>query len=293
MRTLLLALLFLGCSTSTPAQLSTTSSATTFADAETEDFAVRAALLDPRCYAMIGVDPATDALDVTVPAGRGWWVTNAFAVYYGDPIDVAQDVFPLTRRAGFIRPLDSRRPLELGAGTRVRNAVGIHLAYLLYCDPAAVWALDARYTADPRGLYYGRLARLRTLPTEMVVLEATAGGAINDDVHADLPAAPLLITSASVYDTSWVTVGCPGWPSPANVLNEINNAHGVRFGESIEQPLPACGPRVAMEKGNAGAVLGPSATLAQVIGAISSDPAVAFPQHGSGSLTYQLLPEDW
>jgi hypothetical protein len=284
-----IAIFFAGCTTTAAAvqQLAVIA-------AELEDFAVRAALLDPRCcYAMAGVDPATDALDVTIPVGHAWEVTNAFAVYYGDPIDVAQDRFPLTRRAGFVRPLDARRPLELGAGTRIRNAIGIHQAYLLFCDPAEVWALDARYSADPRALYFGRLARLRTIPTEMVVLEATAGGAINDDVHADLPAVPLIVTSASVYDASWVTIGCPGWPAPSNVLNEINNAHGVRFGESILQPMPACGPRVALEKGNAGAALPAGATLGQVIGAVSSDPAVAMPQHGSGSLTFQRLPSDW
>lgn len=269
--------------------LGAATSATSALDPETEQWAIAAALLDPRCYTMAGT--SAGGLDLTVPDGHAWHVVNAFAIYYGEPIDVAQDAFPLTRRTGFLRPLDARRPLVLGAGTRIRSNRLINTAYLLYCDPRAVWDVDARYAADPRGLYFERRQRLRTLPTQMVALEATAGGAIDDDLHADLPAAPLLITSASVYDASWVTVGCPGWASPANVLDEINNEHGVRFAESIEMPFPGCGARVALEKGTLGDTWGPAASAVGV--SVSSSPAIALPQHGSGSLTYVLLPEAW
>lgn len=257
--------------------------------AETEDYAIRAAMLDPACYTMAGT--AAGGLDVTVPTGHSWHVTNAFAVYYGDPISVSQDAFPLTRRTGFLRPLDARRELTLGAGTRIRSNTGINLAYVLYCDPADLWASDSRYTTDPRGLYYERLQLLRTIPTESVALEATGGGAITDEIHAALPAVPLILTSASVYDASWVTAGCPAWVSPANVLSEINNAHAVRFAESIQQPMPACGARVTLQKGSLGDTWGPAAGPVGVF--FSADPAVANPIHGSGFVTYQRLPKVW
>lgn len=274
-------------------QVGTTPSAISTQDAETEQWAIAAALLDPRCYTMDGT--TTGGLDLTVPAGHAWHVVNAFAVYYGDPIDVAQDGADprnlLTRRTGFIRPLDARRALTLGAGTRIRSNRGINTAYLLYCDPQLVWDVDPRYASDPRGLYYERRQRLRSIPTQMVALEGTSGGAIDDDIHADLPAVPLLITSASVYDASWVTVGCPGWSSPANVLDEINNEHGVRIGDGIEMPLVGCGARVALEKGTLGDTWGPATSAIGV--SASSSPAIAMPQHCSGNLTYQLLPDDW
>lgn len=249
------------------------------ADPETEDYAIRAAMLDPACYTMVGT--AAGTLDVTVPAGRAWHVTNAFAVYYGTPISVAQDAYPLSRRTGFLRPLDARRALTLGPGTRIRNNTGINLAYVLYCDPAALWASDARYTTDPRGLYFERLQKLRTIPTESVTLEATGGGAIDDDIHVDLPAVPVMITSASAYDISWITAKCPGHISAVNLLDEINNSHAVRFADSLMHPLPACGARIAIEKGSNADTPG------------SANPAIAYPIHGSGSLTFQRLPIDW
>ena len=283
---LTLAVLLAACS---EAQLGSATSAVTFTDAETEQWAIDAALLDPRCYTMAGT--TSGGLDLTVPDGHAWHVVNAFAVYYGDPLDVAQDTFFLTRRTGFIRPLDARRPLVLGAGTRIRSNRLINTAYLLYCDPQTVWDMDPRYAADSRGLYFERRRTLRALPTRMVALEGTAGGAIDDDIHVDLPAAPLLITSASVYDASWVTVGCPAWSSPANVLDEINNDHGVRFARPIEMPMVGCRARVALEKGTLGDTWGPASAAVGV--SVSSSPAVAMPQHGSGSLTYVLLPEAW
>lgn len=249
------------------------------ADAELEDFALRAAMLDPACYTMAGT--SVGALDATVPPGHAWHVTNAFAVYYGNPISVAQDLYPLSRRTGFIRPLDARRALTLGPGTRIRNNTGINLAYILYCDPAALWASDARYTTDPRALYYERLQALRTIPTESLTLEATGGGAIDDDLHADLPAVRVMVTSASAYDVSWITAKCPGWISAVNLLDEINNSHAVRFADTLMHPLPACGARIAVQKGSNADTPG------------STNPAIAYPIHGSGSLTFQRLPVGW
>lgn len=118
--------------------------------AELEDWAIRAAMLDPRRYQMAGT--TSGALDVEVPAGSAWHVTNAFAVYYGDPIVKAQDAYPLTRRTGFVRELDAERPLTLGSGTRIRSNVGINLAYVLYCDPSEVFEGDSRYQLDDRAV---------------------------------------------------------------------------------------------------------------------------------------------
>ena len=69
--------------------------------------------------------------------------------------------------------------------------------------------------------------------------EAIGGGALDDDLHVDMPAAPAILTSASVYDASWITVQCAGWPQPSNVLFEINNSHAVRFAETLRLDDPA------------------------------------------------------
>lgn len=280
MRSLFLVLsLALGC---TPRLATSTADSLVLSD-EDRWYATQAALLDPRCYQLDAT--SAGALDVTVPAGRTWYVTNAFAVTYGSPQFVAQDAYPNSRRSGFLRPLDARRSVALSAGTRVRNNAGINVAYLFRCDPDDVWSLDARYATDPRGLYYGRLARLTSLPISEVVLEVTGGGALTDDVHADLPTcAAVMLIAASVYDTAWSTIG---WPAsspatPLNLLSEINNSHAVRFAESILQPL-SCGDglRAAVQK----------ASNADAPG--STDPAIAYPIHGSSNLVYQALPTDW
>lgn len=272
----------LSAACSAPGVATSASSSTVLSD-EDRWYATQAALLDPRCYQLAATNSAT--LDITVPDGHSWWVTNAFAVTYGDPQFVAQDAFPNTRRSGFLRPLDARRAFALSAGTRVRNNLGISMAYIWYCDPDLVWSADPRYLADPRGLYFGRLARLSSLPISETVLEVTGGGALTDDVHADLPACgAVMAVAASVYDAAWITIG---WPAeapavPLNVLSELNNSHEVRFAESVLQPLPCrSGLRLSVQK----------ASNADVPG--STNPAIAYPIHGSGSLVYQVLPSDW
>ena len=282
MRSLFLVLLLaLGCSTAR--DLATSPAASLLMSDEDRWYATQAALLDPRCWHLDAT--SSGALDVTVPADHTWYTTNAFAVTYGSPQFVSQDLFPNSRRSGFLRPLDARRPVALSAGTRIRNNAGINVAYLWRCDPDDVWSVDARYATDPRALYYGRLARLASLPISEVVLEVTGGGALTDDVHADLPSCgAVMLIAASIYDTAWSTIGWPATDpaTPLNLLSEINNSHAVRFAESILQPM-LCrdGLRVAVQK----------ASNADAPG--STDPATAYPIHGSASLLYQVLPTDW
>lgn len=276
--TRLLLLALLGCSVA-PVSQSVPDTAPAQSD-EDRWFATQAAMLDPNCYHEAGT--AAGTLDITVSDGHVWYATNMFAVYYNDPLDVSQDAFPGTRRSGFLRPLDARRSVPLSAGTRVRSNIGINVAYVFYCDPQTAWSFDTRYADNPRGLYYERLRRLSELPVHEVILEATGGGALSDDLHVDLPAAPILLTSASVYDASWMTIGCAdGSVPPLNLLSEINNSHAVRFAESLLQPIGGCPLRVALQKGSNADSPG------------STDPAIAYPIHGSGSLTYIELPTDW
>jgi hypothetical protein len=154
--------LTLSAACSAPGVATSASSSAILSD-EDRWYATQAALLDPRCYQLAATNSA--ALDVTVPDGHSWWVTNAFAVTYGDPQFVAQDAFPNTRRSGFLRPLDARRAFALSAGTRVRNNMGISVAYIWYCDPDLVWSTDPRYTDRAAGAVL-RQTRTPTQPAD-------------------------------------------------------------------------------------------------------------------------------
>lgn len=263
---------------------------TSFAFDEDRYYATQAALIDPRCWHLAWT--STGMLDVTVPAGHTWWTSNAFAVIYNDPLIVAQDAYPGSRASGFLRTLDARGAVMLPAGTRIRNnqtlpptePYRINTAYLWYCDPAEVWDVDERYTTNPRGLYFGRLAQLESLQLRSAVLEATGGGSLDDAIAKTLPGTEdIIVTHVNIYDASWMTIGWPvdGSP-PLNVADEINNSHSVRFTRSVLQPLPrGTGLQIALRKGSTSDR--PSST----------DPAIAYPIKGTGSISWVETPTGW
>lgn len=263
---------------------------TSYASDEDRYFATQAALLDPRCWHLAWT--TSGALDVTVPEGHTWWTSNAFAVTYNDPLIVAQDTWPGSRSSGFLRTLDARGAVMLPAGTRIRNnqtlpptsPYRINTAYLWYADPVEVWDVDERYTTDPRGLYYRRLAQLETLELHSAVLEATGGGSLDDVLALAIPGdTDIIVTHVSVYDASWMTFGWPADGSPPlNVADEINNSHSVRFTRSVLQPLPrGTGLQMALRKGSTSDAPG------------STNSAIANPIHGSGSASWVCVPAGW
>ena len=248
----------------------------------------QAALLDPLAYVLEYT--SVGALDVTVPVGETWHAVNAYQIYYNTPSFFATDELPNTRPTGFIRPLDARRPMVVPAGTRVRNnPAPITEAYLYYCNPSRVIGADSRYTTDPRGLYYQRLATQQTLPIRELVLEAQGGGSINDVVDIAIPTDfdNGLVIGASVYDCCWANFGI------LNVMSETNNTHTIRMAETLLCPFPRLGiggTRFTMKKGTPadGWSLNPYGTPYSQF-----DAATAFPFTGSANVMYQVLPANW
>jgi hypothetical protein len=252
----------------------------TFNTSEDKYFATKAALLDPKAYHLAS-SPGL-GFSATVPIGHTWYATNTFAVKYNTPRFKPQDTWPDSRRSGFLRPLDCRRNIDLPSGTIITgNQHGSADPYIYYCDPDDVWATDARYTTNPKGLYYDRIELLHSLPINELIIEATGGGSIDDVLVDTIPSTEdIFLTSASVYDASWLTIG---WNEDVyhslNVLSELNNSHSVRFAESIWQPMPRrSGFVVTLKKGS----------LSDYNN--SSNPAIAYPIKSSGNLTYKLLP---
>ncbi len=231
-----------------------------------------AAKLDPLAY--VYHENPTDALDVTVPDGHTWFATNLFNVEVNTAI---RHFFPLEgpdyRRAMFQRPLDARRATAYPAGTRFRGVTGENFSNVYACDPALVVGVDPRYQADPRGLYFERLQRLKALPVVEIWLEWDGGGDLAKSLTVDLPVfdAAMLI-GASVYEGAWVELG------HLNCMSEINNTHSVRFAESLLCPFMPTNIGGATITGQSGNDAGDGA---------------ANPAHGSVSICYQVLPSDW
>ena len=264
-----------------------------------------AALLDPRCWKLAWTRDGT--LDTAVPDGHTWYVGNALAVHYGEPIIYAQDDSPGARASGFVRDLSVRHTLLLPSGTRVRNSAfrgsppyAIQLAYVWYCDPATVIAADPRYTDDPAGLLAAREAAIRTLPRQQVILEVTGGGSVGAGLRAPLPCtgAGVLVVYADAYDVSWITIGASLQspdigPPPLNTGWEISNAHRRRASWPDTLMPMACGGGIELNVQKANAGDQPySDSDGLTPGGTWSDPPV-FPIHGSAEVMIIALPEGW
>lgn len=200
-------------------------------DVEHAHWQIQAALLDPRAYRFIQSPDPT--LDVTVPAGHAWHVVNLFQVLINEPQILSEDGYAGYYQSGFVRPCDARAPLVLPEGTRIRSNVQRNGGYIYYADPALVIEGDARYATDPRGLYYQRLARLRTLPVRDAIIEWISNGVTGREMTLTLPAdfERAIVVNASVFDSTWVLLG------GINLVDEINNWHTQRVGSSLLCPF--------------------------------------------------------
>lgn len=271
-----IALLLTACQLDSPPKTSYAEAGLT---AEDQHWKVQAALLDPDAYFLVYDEGHT--MDITVPAGRTWYVTNTFQVRFNEPEILGEDGHPGYYKSGFLRPLDSRRSIALPAGTRIRSNIQQNGAYVFYADPAAVWETDERYTTDARGLYYERLARLQTLPIRSTIIELRPWGETGTQLEHPLPvdAERFMLVGASVFDATWLNVGI------LNVMSEVNNVHTVRFAESLLQPLRRDrigNPVVRVKAGNYAGHLNPD----------PNDPE-GWDKTGTGNILYQVLPADW
>lgn len=269
-------------------------------DPEAAYWRTQAALLDPRAYVFLRDEGHT--MDVTVPEGHAWHVANMFQVRINEPQVLSEDGYAGYYPTGFVRPCDVRGALVLPAGTRIRSNVTRNGGYVYYADPALVIAEDERYAADPRGLYYERLAKLQALPLRDAMIEMISGGDTGKELALELPADfdRAIVVNASVYDATWVLLG------GINLLDEINNWHTVRFARSLMCPFQrATFATIHTKAGNyAGKTVdtlthGQWGELAdgQWGRWLTGDPIAyhpeAFNKKGTANVIYVVLPSDW
>ena len=239
-------------------------------DPERAWYADQAALLDPRAYEFV----SSHSWSRTVPEGETWYALNLWRVRWQE----------LTL-GGFLRTPDANRPLLLPSGTLLRSYTGTtgdpSTAFAYLCRPQAVFDIDARYTEDPKALYWARKDRLRSLPLREINGRVGGGSAWNTTVLTPFPATfdYGLAVEVSVYDAPWVglaAVSETGSQIVCNLQPEINNNHTTRNAGVLCMPFSrARFPSIATHGGNNAGD--------------SSSPCVL----GLGQVLYVELPGDW
>lgn len=221
----------------------------------------RAALLDPNCYEyQYGKNWSQ-----TVPSGETWYLLSAWHILIND----SPSVF-------FIRTFDALNgALALAPGTKL-SASAEQAGYIYVCRPSIV-ATDAKY-ADPKRLYYKRLALLRSLPIQTIGVEIPAGSGQAATPERLFPTTfnAAFVTSVSSHDVAWSGLKATNGGG-MNTADEISDDHQIRFaGPALipfrREAFPAFYARAASVAGEAAG--------------FSSLKGVAM-------VTYVSLPNDW
>lgn len=211
----------------------------------------QAALLDPLAYEVHAATSGT----ATVPGGERWYLLNGWHLGASG-----------AGTSWFHRPLDVDNAMMLSEGTVITyiNPGGGGQATSYICKPSLVTGSDARYTDDPRGLYFERIMRMGTLTQYQIGNTATGSSEVNVSFPGGFTYG--LLQQVSGNDVAWVILR--GSVGAINTLNEISDFDPARFAQKVICPFDAT---VFTEIG--------------IRGTSSVD--------GRGTVTYLKLPADW
>lgn len=217
----------------------------------------QAALLDPAAYVSYG--GAT--INVTVPAGETWY---ALALWF-----VVSDTGYI-----FFRTPDVRAAVVLPPGTVIKGD-GTQFAQAYICKPSLVTG-GASY-ANPRALWFSRMAQLRTLAQLDLSVQIPAGSAEGTAATTNFPGGTgkIMVQAASCEDASWLAL-LSTTMGGLNVASEISDDHAQRFARPILLPVDTAD--VTAIKLRAGSTSGNA-----------TDTSLA----GYGAIKYCQLPAGW
>lgn len=182
----------------------------------------QAALLDPDAYVLFLGNTESE----TVPGGERWYLVNGWNLKATGE-----------GTTWYHRPADVKRALMLPEGTTIETATppdGTSTAFMYICQPSLVTGSDARYTSDPRGLYFDRIMKLATLDQERIGGTATAGSIVNEAFPATFTDG--MIVHASVHDVAWMILW-DGSDGLSNLHNEISDSTRIRWAEPLLMPF--------------------------------------------------------
>jgi hypothetical protein len=214
-------------------------------------------LLDPAGY----VFQLRTSLNLTVPAGRTWYLLNAwFANING--------IGPY-----FLRKPNIFQAVALPAGTTLTTTAS-QTGFVYYCDPANC----AAPAGDPQDAFFGRLNRLKSIAVAGLSASIPAGSANGAQVTANLPTTftNVMLVGVSNMEVAWTGLLTAGATGAMNTSIEISDRHQQRFTEQMLMPFVRITfPAIEVRGANAPGDLS-SATLG-----------------GNGMVLYQPLPSDW
>lgn len=212
----------------------------------------QAALLDPDAYEwVVGTSQAR-----TVPAGQTYYLASGWYLQAGGG---GQHFFQ--------RHPDHRTALPVPAGRTLTTHASIAGSCMYLCKPALVTGSDARYTDDPRGLYF---ERIRRLASELEHFEIGGTSTNNGSVNVAFPTdfTDGMLVHVSHHDVSWIGLRDAVSGSVPPTLDEISDTDRIRFAEPVVYPFKRT-----------------TFSGISLRGATQSE--------GRASITYVKLPGDW
>lgn len=225
---------------------------------------VQAALIDPAALVLY----KGGAFSQTVPSGETWYAYNFWNVRFtgsGGP-------------TAWLRQIPTGQPLALPAGTTIEDngAPGGGMAYI--CRPSLVASLPTY--ADPRALYFQRMAKLRHMPLSVINLTLTSGTPLPGAVYQAFPDDfdNGIVSCAYVMDGAWTILSGNGAGTGiVNLMNEVSDSHQWRAAHSMLLPF---------KRSLTGGV---EAQHARRDGAVAGNSDLS----GNAGVIYYKLPSDW
>lgn len=216
---------------------------------EIEYWQDQAALLDPLAYEHVYATSTTR----TVPGGERYYLLNGWQLDDG------------SSGLWYHRPADVDRALMIPDGGTVVTSSSSG-SFMWLCKPSLVTGSDARYTDDPRALYFERIQRLGDLARYRLTGSATGSGTTAATFPTDFDYG--MAVHVSAHDVAWLIMTDASGNGMSNTHNEISDSHGFRWAEPTLFPFT----RTTMPK-----------ILIQGV-SIGS---------GRAAITYVKLPGDW
>jgi hypothetical protein len=251
---------------------------------EDQFWADKAALLDPACYQ--------------------YTRANSFDLSFPDTVYVINMMRGETPgkpagRQWYHRVADADSAMMIPAGHRLYNQAGDYpdIGFVYYARPSLVQGSDARYQTDPKGLYYERLMRLRSLELNIINGYVQQAWAAGTPFSGDTVAFPTdfergLLVHVSNLNASWLAIcskdGAGAFQNIINLDDELDDIRPMRFTKSVLLPFNrATFPQMFVGHSSMHWTdANPNDPILPVFPGAQTYPA-------EGALHYYKLPSDW